>query len=198
MHVEDSLGKGRLAGGPYPPMGSGMEAPVTDTSFRGGCAARAVITVSMLRGPPLHVGTRRPRDGTTWGVLMKSLALLALAMIALTGLVACGDSADEAVDRARSQANDALDQAGLSDDLDRAQARVDDLVADAEDRTGAELATARRRAQKAVRDARARVEREIDEAKASGESPQEIRDLRRQARERLDDLRERIDEAFRP
>ena len=102
-------------------------------------------------------------------------------MIALTGLVACGDSADEAVDRARSQANDALDQAGLSDDLDRAQARVDDLVADAEDRTGAELAAARRRAQKAVRDARARVEREIDEAKASGESPQEIRDLRRQA-----------------
>ena len=164
----------------------------------------------MLRGPPHSPARASPERLTparvepqapawnAWRVIARRIGLVLAALLVGVVLAACGDSADEAVDQASSQANDALDQAGLRDDLDRTQARVEDLVADAEGRTGVDLAASRRLAEKAIRDARARVEREIDEARASGDSPEEIGELRRQARERLDDLGDRVDEALGP
>jgi hypothetical protein len=169
-----------------------------DRTIRSGCAARSVIAVSMLRGPPLITGVRRPRDGTTRPVRMSRLiAILAVLMGALT-LAACGDGAQDAVDRARSEARSALDESGLREDLDRAQARVDALVNDGEEATGVRLDQARARAERAIRDARARVEKEVREARREGATQEELGELRRQARERLDDLGDRVDEAFGP
>jgi hypothetical protein len=128
-----------------------------------------------------------------------SRVLLFLALLgALLVASACGEGTQQAVESARSQARDALDRAGLGDDLDRAQARVDDLVAQAQDATGASLDDARARAERAVRQARARVERELREARRDGASDAEVARLRREARARLDDLRTRVDEAFAP
>ncbi len=169
-----------------------------DATVRGGCAARSVIAVSMLRGPPVVTGVRRPGDGTTRGVRTPHLALILIALTGVLALAACGEEAGDAVDRARSQANAALDQAGLSDDLDRAQARVDDLVDDAQDATGARLDQAKARARRAIRDARADVERQIREARREGATDEEVDRLRREARERLDDLGDRVDEALTP
>lgn len=169
-----------------------------DVTNRGGCATRSVIAVSMLRGPPVVTGVRRRRDGTTRLVPLSRLVLLLALLGGLLVASACGDGAQQAVDRARSQAQDALDGSGLGDDLDRAQARVDDLVAQARDATGVELDDARARAERAVRDARARIERELRQARRDGASSAEVARLRRQARERLDDLRARVDEAFGP
>jgi ElaB/YqjD/DUF883 family membrane-anchored ribosome-binding protein len=126
--------------------------------------------------------------------LLLLLALLGGLLVAS----ACGEGAQQAVEDARSQAQDALDRAGLGDDLDRAQARVDDLVAQAEDATGASLDDARARAERAVRQARARVERELRQARREGLSDAEVARLRREARARLADLQDRVDEAFGP
>ena len=100
-----------------------------DRTIRSGCAARSVIAVSMLRGPPLITGVRRPRDGTTRPVRVSRLVPILTALVAVLALAACGDGAQDAVDRARSEARSALDESGLRDDLDRAQARerLDDL-----------------------------------------------------------------------
>jgi ElaB/YqjD/DUF883 family membrane-anchored ribosome-binding protein len=122
-----------------------------------------------------------------------------ILLIALLGGVlaasACGEGAQQAVDQARSRAQDALDRAGLGDDLDRAQAQVDDLVGDA---AGAGADAARARAERAVREARARVERELRQARREGLSDAEVARLRREARARLADLQDRVDEAFGP
>ena len=169
-----------------------------DRTIRGGCAARSVITVSMLRGPPLITGVRRPDDGTTPLVQLSRLILLAAVLAGALAVTACDDEAGQAVDRAQSEAQDLLDRSGLADDLDRTQARVNDLLNDAEDTTGVDMDDARAQADRAIRNARARVEREIRQARRDGATEAEAKRLRREARERLDDLRDRIDEAFGP
>jgi hypothetical protein len=146
----------------------------------------------------LITGVRRPRDGTTRPVRLSRPLLILAALLAVLALAACGEEARDAVDRARSEARSALDESGLRDDLDRAQARVDDLARDAEQATGVRMDEARARAERAVRDARARVEREIREARREGATQGEVDRLRREARERLDELGDRIDEAFGP
>ena len=90
-----------------------------DRTIRGGCAARSVIAVSMLRGPPLITGVRRPRDGTTRPVRVSRLVPVLTALAAVLALAACGDGTQDAVDRARSEARSALDESGLRDDLAR-------------------------------------------------------------------------------
>ena len=136
-------------------------------------------------------GVRRPRDGTTRPVRL-SRPLLVLAVLAgLLGLAGCGDSADDAVDRARSEAEGLIDRSGLRGELDRTYTRVDDLLDDLGDAGGDELSSARRRT-------RAQVEREIREARREGATQEDLQELRRDAQERLDALRDRIDEAFAP
>ncbi len=187
-----------VVGGGYPVRVAAAWAPGMDTTTGGGCAALVLITRSMCPGPPTLTGTCRRRDGTTPPMRLSRALLLLPLLIAVLALAACGEDAQDAVDRARSEARSALDESGLRDDLDRAQARVDDLVNDAEEATGTSLAEARARAERAVREARARVEREIREARREGATQEELDRLRREARERLDDLRTRIDEAFGP
>ena len=169
-----------------------------DTTIRGGCAARTVITVSMLRGPPLSTGVRRPRDGTTRPVRLSRPLLIMAVLLGVLALAACGDGARDAVDQARSEARSALDESGLRDDLDRTYERVDELLDRTRDAAGPELRSAQRRVERAFDDSRARIEQEIREARREGATDAEIARLRREARERLDALRDRIDEAFGP
>jgi len=146
----------------------------------------------------LLTGVRRPRDGTTRPVRL-SRPLLVLAVLAgLLGLAGCGDSADDAVDRARSEAEGLIDRSGLRGELDRTYTRVDDLLDDLGDAGGDELSSARRRTERALASARAQVEREIREARREGATQEDLQELRRDAQERLDALRDRIDEAFAP
>jgi ElaB/YqjD/DUF883 family membrane-anchored ribosome-binding protein len=169
-----------------------------DRTIRGGCAARSVIAVSMLRGPPR--GHRRPPAGRWYNpfVRLSRLVLLVTVLAGALTVTACGDSADDAVDRARSEVEGLLDRSGLRDELDRTYTRVDDLLDDLDDATGAELRSARRRAERALEDSRARIRREIREARRDGATEEELQRLRKEAQERLDDLRERIDQAFEP
>jgi hypothetical protein len=169
-----------------------------DRTIRSGCAARSVIAVSMLRGPPLITGVCRPRDGTTRHVRLSRLLLILAALVGVLALAACGDEARDAVDRARSEAKSTLDESGLSDELDRTYTRVDELLDDLEDASADEVSSARRRTARALAWARAQVQREIREARREGATQEELRQLRREAQERVDRLRERIDEAFGP
>jgi ElaB/YqjD/DUF883 family membrane-anchored ribosome-binding protein len=147
-----------------------------DTTIRSGIAARTVITVSMLRGPPLDAGIRRPRDGTTRSVRLSRPILVLAVLAGLLGLAGCGDG-----------------DTGLEDAFGQARDRVDDILAEAGDRTGADLREARRRAAAALEEARAEARGAIDEARADGRPREEIDELRREAGTRLRELRERIE-----
>jgi ElaB/YqjD/DUF883 family membrane-anchored ribosome-binding protein len=129
---------------------------------------------------------------------LSRLVLAIAAVAAVLVVAACGDGTRDAVDQARSQARSALDESGLRDQLDQTRTRVDDALRDADDAGGGALTRARERAERVIRDARARVEREIREARDDGATDAEIERLREEARTRLDDLRDRVDDALGP
>lgn len=160
-------------------------------------AHRAPSMRVRMYGHVVATGFNGARSG---GSLMRRRAvghLLAVALL-VGALSGCGEAADQAADRARSEARGALEQARaeLGGELDRAQARVDDLVAEARDRSGPALARARARAQRTVRDARAQADRAIADARDQGRPTAEIESLRDEARRRLAQLRKRVERAF--